>query len=133
MLILFTLTSVAGFAVSYLFGVRFTIGASAAICGFIGAIVFYAWSRGGAYGQNLMRQVSGWLIGLLIIGMMPNINNFAHGGGLVAGFALAWLLGYGDQSREGLVQKAVAGFCVLATVIGLVLAVIGGVYARFVM
>lgn len=133
MLILFTLTSVAGFAVSYLFGVQFTIGASAAICGFIGAIIFYAWSRGGSYGQNLMRQVSGWLIGLLIIGMMPNINNFAHGGGLVAGFALAWLLGYGDQSREGLVQKAAAGFCALATVIGLALAVIGGVYARFVM
>lgn len=131
MLILFTLTSVAGFAASYLFGVQFTIGASAAICGFIGAIVYYAWSRGGAYGQNLMRQVSGWLIGLLIIGMMPNINNFAHGGGLVAGFALGWLLGYGDQAREGLLHKTIAGLCVLITLLALLFAVAGAVSLRY--
>ncbi len=133
MLILFTLTSVVGFTASYLFGVRLTIGASAAVCGFIGAIVFYAWSRGGTYGQELLRQVSGWLIGLLIIGMMPNINNYAHGGGLLAGFALAWLLGYRERVREGIFHKSLAGLCVLATVLALIFAVGSGVYLRLTM
>ena len=114
-------------------GVRLTIGASAAVCGFIGAIVFYAWSRGGTYGQELLRQVSGWLIGLLIIGMMPNINNYAHGGGLVAGFALGWLLGYRDRVREGIFHKSLAGLCALATVLALLFAVGSGVYLRLTM
>jgi len=135
MLILFTLASVVGFATSYIFGVQLTIGASAAVCGFIGAIVYYAWSRGGTYGQELLRQVSGWLIGLLIIGMMPNINNYAHGGGLVAGFALGWLLGYRDRDRvrERIFHKSLAGLCALATVLALLFALGSGAYLRLTM
>ncbi len=133
MIVLFTLTSVCGFATSYLFGVRLTIGASAAVCGFIGAIVYYAWRRGGTYGQALLRQVGGWLIGLLIIGMMPGINNYAHGGGLLAGFALGWLLGFGERIREGLLHKSLAGACALVTALALLYAVVGGIYLRLTM
>ncbi len=133
MIVLFTGTSVIGFATSYVFGVRLTIGASAAVCGLIGAIVYYAWSRGGTYGQALLRQVSGWLIGLLIIGMMPGINNYAHGGGLLAGFVLGWLMGYQDRSREGLLHKGLAGVCALATIGTLLFAVGNGIYLRWMM
>ena len=41
MISLFTLSGVGGFLVSYLAGVALTIGASAAVCGLIGAALFY--------------------------------------------------------------------------------------------
>jgi len=46
MLIIYSLSGVIGFWVSYLAGVSFTIGASAAICGLMGALLFYGKSRG---------------------------------------------------------------------------------------
>ena len=56
---LYTLSGTAGFWVSYLAGVRFTLGASAAVCGLIGATLYYGKSRGGAYGQAIYKQGAG--------------------------------------------------------------------------
>jgi len=47
MLVIYTLGGVLGFLVSTLAGVPLTIGASAAICALIGAILYYGKSRGG--------------------------------------------------------------------------------------
>jgi rhomboid protease GluP len=46
MFIIYTLSGVFGFFVSYLAGVTFTIGASAAVCGLIGAALYFGKSRG---------------------------------------------------------------------------------------
>ena len=54
--ILYVWTGVAGFFLSYLAGIPFTIGASAPICGLIGAILYYGKSRGGFYGEAIYRQ-----------------------------------------------------------------------------
>ncbi len=116
---IFTLSSVLGYTVSYAAGVRLTIGASAAVCGLIGAILYYSKSRGGTYGQAVYSQVVGWLVGLFLIGLMPGINNWAHGGGLAGGLALGFLLGYGDKRREGFFHKALAGVCAAGTVLAL--------------
>jgi len=59
MFIIYTASGVIGFWISCLFGVLFTIGASASICGLIGAMLFYGKSRGGVYGQAIYRQVFG--------------------------------------------------------------------------
>ena len=42
---IYTIGGIAGFGVSYLAGVRFTIGASAAVCALIGAILYFGKSR----------------------------------------------------------------------------------------
>ncbi len=111
---LYILTGVVGFAVSVLAGVRFTIGASACICGLIGAIIYYGKSRGGSYGEAIFKQTLGWVVGLIILGFLfPGINNWAHGGGLAAGIALGWAMGYNDQKPESAWVKLLAYACIL--------------------
>jgi len=129
MLILYTLSGVTGFLVSYLAGVRFTIGASAAVCGLIGATLYYGKSRGGVYGQAIFRQIGGWALGLFLFGLLvPGVNNWGHGGGIFAGVILGFLLGYQERVRESLFHKILADVCVGLTLLILGWAVVSGIY-----
>jgi rhomboid protease GluP len=113
---IYILTGVAGFIVSLLFGVPFTIGASASLCGLIGAIIYYGKSRGGYYGQAIYKQAMGWVAGLIIFGILiSGINNWAHGGGLLSGILFAFLMGYNDKKRETAWHKLLAYACTLIT------------------
>ncbi|MDH5297702.1 MAG: rhomboid family intramembrane serine protease, partial [Desulfobulbaceae bacterium] len=113
MLALYTGSGVIGFFVSYLAGVPLTIGASAAVCGLIGSALFFGKHRGGSYGQAVYSQLSGWVVGLFIFGfLVPGINNWGHGGGLLGGALLGYLLGYQEQGRETALHKLLAAGCV---------------------
>ncbi|HUH67375.1 MAG TPA: rhomboid family intramembrane serine protease [Syntrophales bacterium] len=130
--IIYLVTGVAGFFVSYLAGVPFTIGASASLCGLIGAIIYYGKSRGGFYGEAIYRQAMGWVVGLVIFGLLvPGINNWAHGGGLISGIALSFLLGYNEQRRERFSHRIMAGICIIATAIILVWTTLHALYLSF--
>jgi rhomboid protease GluP len=132
MISIYTIGGVLGFLVSYLAGVRLTLGASAAVCSLIGASLYYGKSRGGAYGQAIYKQISGWVIGLFIFGfLVPGINNWGHGGGIVAGVILGYLLGYQDRAKENLFHKSLAGMCVVLTVAVLAWAIVSSFYYRF--
>jgi len=132
MFIIYTASGVIGFWISCLFGVLFTIGASASICGLIGAMLFYGKSRGGVYGQAIYRQVVGWIIGLFLFGfIIPGINNWGHGGGILAGILFGFILSYQEKKPERLVHKTVAVICIIVTVAVLVWAIASGVYYRF--
>jgi rhomboid protease GluP len=132
MISIYTLGSIAGFYVSYRAGVPFTIGASAGLFALIGAILYYARSRGGAYGQMLLKNIGGWVIGLFIFGFIfPGINNWAHGGGLAGGIALAFVLGYEERKRETAFHRTLAHCCVAATLLILGWAVVSALYLRF--
>ncbi len=114
-LLIYLVSGVIGFYLSCLAGVMLTIGASAALCGLIGALLFYGLNRGGEFGRLVVQQVRGWIIGLLLIGFfLPSINNWGHGGGVVAGFALAALLGYREKGPEGILLRQVAILVCLA-------------------
>jgi len=116
MVVLYTAGGVLGYVASYVAGVRFTIGASAAVCGLIGAALYYGKSRGGAYGQVIYSQVGSWAVSLFIFGfLVPGINNWAHGGGMLAGGLFGMLLGDKERKPESLVDKGFAGICVTAT------------------
>jgi rhomboid protease GluP len=124
---LYTLTGIVGFYISYLAGVPFTIGASAAVCGLIGATLYYGKSRGGIYGKEIVRQVSGWIISLFLFGLLvPGINNWGHGGGVAAGILFGFLLGYNEKRKEGLPDKILALFCAVCTLATLFWAVVSG-------
>ncbi|MGD0022072.1 MAG: rhomboid family intramembrane serine protease [Smithellaceae bacterium] len=115
-LIIYILSGIAGFAASLLFGVAFTIGASANICGLIGAILYYGKSRGGYYGQAIYKQAVGWVIGLLVFGIIiSGINNWAHAGGLLSGILFAFLMGYNEKKQETAGHKLLAYVCILLT------------------
>ena len=132
MVILYFLTGIIGFLVSYLAGVQLTIGASAAVCGLIGASLYYGKSRGGIYGQAIYRQIGAWALGIFIFGLLvPSINNWGHGGGMVAGAMLGFVLGYGEKRRERLLHRILAGLCVVATLLILLWAIGSGIYFRF--
>lgn len=132
MFIIYTLSGIIGFRISYLAGVTFTIGASAAICGLMGSILYYGKSRGGIYGQSIYKQVAGWAVVLFLFGLiMPGINNWGHGGGIVAGIILGFFLGYRERKEENLFHKILTGFCVVLTVIVLGWAIISGIYFRY--
>jgi len=117
MFTIYTLGGVFSYLISYLAGVPFTIGASGAICGLIGALLYYGRSRGGVYGAMVFREVSGWVFGLVLFGfIMPGINNWAHGGGIVGGAILGLLLGYEERNKENAAHRLVALLCACATV-----------------
>ncbi|MBU5637421.1 rhomboid family intramembrane serine protease [Geomonas sp. Red69] len=117
MFVIYTVSGLTGYLLSVLAGVPFTIGASAAVCGLIGALFYFGKSRGGNYGQAVSREVSGWLISLVVFGLiMPGINNWGHGGGIVGGIVTAKLLGYRERSRETALHRVAALFCLLLTV-----------------
>jgi rhomboid protease GluP len=116
MFIIYALGGTAGFYLSYLAGVSLTIGASAAICSLIGAALYFGKSRGGDFGRTVYKQTSGWIISLAIFGiLMPGINNWGHGGGVVAGIFLGWVLGYNERKPENIIHQVMAGTSVILT------------------
>ena len=116
--IIFIVSGIGGFFVSYLVGVPFTIGASAGLTGLIGAVLYYGKSRGGYYGQAIYKQALGWIIGLLIFGFfVPGINNWAHGGGLLTGLFLSFVLDYQDRRQESFADRLFGNGCLLLTAI----------------
>ncbi len=117
MLTIYTLGGITGYVVSYLAGVAFTIGASAAVCSLIGALLYYGKSRGGSYGSSVYRETGGWVISLFVFGLiLPGINNWGHGGGLVGGVILGALLGYNERRRENSFDLSLSLICGLITI-----------------
>ncbi|MEN6437865.1 MAG: rhomboid family intramembrane serine protease [Syntrophobacter sp.] len=124
MFAIFTFGGVGGYLISYIAGIPFTIGASAAVCGLIGAALYYGKSRGGYFGQMIYQQVGGWVIGLFAFGfLVPGIDNWAHGGGLVFGILTGFLLGYQEKAAETFLHRVMAYVCVLATLCALLWAI----------
>jgi rhomboid protease GluP len=68
----------------------------------------------------------GWIVGLVIFGLLiPGINNWAHGGGVLAGLLLGFLLGYQDRRQETALHQLLGWACILLTIAVLFRAVIG--------
>ena len=127
---LYIITGICGFAVSVLFGVPFTIGASASICGLIGAIIYFGKSRGDHYGEIIYKEAMGWVVGLIVFGLIfSGINNWAHGGGILSGIGLAFLMGYNDNKQESAWIKLLAYACILITVLVLIWAVANSMFS----
>jgi rhomboid protease GluP len=116
MFVIFSLSGMIGFGVSFLGGVHTTLGASAGLCGLIGALWYFGRSRGGEWGLAVYRQTSGWLISLGLFGMfIPNIDNWGHAGGFLGGIVLGWLLQYSKNRKESLVDHTLAAVMGVAT------------------
>jgi len=123
MVIIYTVASVTGFFASSLVGhfvpflpsllrgARFTVGASAAIFGLLGALVHYGRRRGSSAvgGQALSYAVILGLFGFV----MPGIDNWAHLGGFLGGYGAARLLDPWKEERTDHVLAALA--CLFAS------------------
>jgi rhomboid protease GluP len=126
MVTIYTLGGIIGYTISYFAGVPFTVGASAAICSLIGALLYFGKSRAGAYGRFVYREVSGWIISLFIFGLLfSGINNWAHGGGLFGGILLGTLLGYNEKKNVSVFHHSLALICSVMTISALGWAIFG--------
>ncbi len=129
---IYTITGIAGFLLSYVAGVSFTIGASASVCGLIGAILYYGKARGGTFGTALYRQVLTWLVVIAVFGfIVPGINNWAHGGGALAGLGAAFLLSFDERKAENHRHRLLSMACMGITVVILIWAVLRAIFFTF--
>ena len=123
LVVIFTVSGAAGFVVSNSIGVPFTIGASGAIFGLLGAIVAFGRKRGGVFGQMVLRQYGQWALVLFVLGFfMPGVNNWAHAGGFAGGFASGLLLSLAEHRTETVLDKLLAAAALSLTVAGFFLA-----------
>jgi rhomboid protease GluP len=130
--IIYTASGILGFLISYFAGIPLTIGASAALCGLIGAALFYGKHRGGVFGQAVYKQIGGWAIGIILIGfLVPRINNYAHIGGMVAGALIALLVGYRERGAENLSHRITAGVLMVGTALVLLWSLLRALVAVF--
>ncbi len=126
MFIIYTLSGIIGFIVSYIGGVPLTIGASGSICGLAGAIYAFGKQRGGSYGFTLNREIGGWVIGLFLFGfIVPGINNWAHAGGLIGGGLVALIVGYNERGYEKNYHHLIALLLAVLTIFALLKPFIG--------
>ncbi len=106
-LFLYVLTGAFGFLVSAATG-HFSLGASGALLGIVGAMLAVTSKRGGSYMRDLRSRLIRSVVILFAIGFFPGIriDNWAHGGGLAAGFALGKL--FADRQPMNAREKQIA-------------------------
>ena len=110
---IFTVAGITGFIASTLAGHELTLGASGSIFGLLAAAIAYGRRAGG---QLFTRQFLQWAGLLFVMGfVMPGVDNWAHGGGFIGGYAVAYVFSRSSE-REGLGAYLAGGLCLLATV-----------------
>lgn len=128
MIIIYTVAGIAGFALSsfageylwwmpvyFLRGAQLTVGASAAIFGLLGAAVYYGRRSGSSAASQVGLQ---YALFLGIFGLIfPGVDNYAHAGGFLGGYAASLLLD--PLKPERVDHMVMAGVCLLATLMAL--------------
>jgi rhomboid protease GluP len=91
-LFIYVVTGVSGYVLSSFFG-HFSVGGSGALLGLIGVLLAITTGRRSAGMQMLRSQIIRWLIYIAVFGFLfPGIDNWAHAGGLAAGFLLGRIM-----------------------------------------
>jgi rhomboid protease GluP len=134
-IIIYTIAGVAGFLMSslafvlfgglpipFLSGAPNTLGASAAVFGLLGALVHY----GRKSGSNLIRtEAKSYAITMFIFGLiMPGIDNYAHAGGFLGGYAASAMMNPLTRERGDHLLMAIG--CLVATVLAIAFSVVRG-------
>jgi rhomboid protease GluP len=96
MVVIYILSTMGGFGLSMLRGTPLTVGASAGLCGLVGAMIAvgfrHQWSDEAA---RIKAFYVRWAIYILIMGLRPffRVDNAAHIGGLASGFVVGYIAG----------------------------------------
>jgi rhomboid protease GluP len=69
------------------------VGASGSLLGLVGVLIAVTGGRQNAGARMLRGQLISWVISIAVLGLfMPVVDNWAHGGGFLAGYALGRLI-----------------------------------------
>jgi rhomboid protease GluP len=124
LVIIFTAAGAFGFVASNLLSPWPSVGASGSIFGLLGALVAFGQKRGGTFGAMVLRQYGQWALVLFVLGfLMPGVNNIAHAGGFVGGFAVGLLLALAEHRSETGLDQVLAATAIGLTLLSFVLAV----------
>jgi rhomboid protease GluP len=116
---IYTVATITGFVASAMWqpGVS-SLGASAGLFGLLGALIAYGLVSKSFVAKHLQQQcIVNAAAGFLMGAFMPMIDNAAHAGGLIGGFAIAYFAGvprWVDDAKEKLWTVA-ALVCLLLT------------------
>jgi rhomboid protease GluP len=121
-IVIYFAATLLGFVTSTLWSSALSIGASAGICGLVGAMIAVGFVSKSVEAQGLKAYGTRAIIYIMVIGLMPGlrIDNAAHLGGALGGFLIALAAGtprlMWDDWREKL-WKVCAALAILITVI----------------
>ncbi len=96
MLVLYLLSGISGVVLSFALSPNASVGASGAVFGLLGALGTFLYrhrNRLGRAGRLQLRQIVMVALLNLGLGLMPQVDNWGHLGGLLAGIVLTWTLG----------------------------------------
>jgi rhomboid protease GluP len=125
MWVIYLLSSVGGFYVSYLWSPMATsIGASAGLAGLIGAMIALGLTHSGAAASAIRSHYIRWAVYLMIWSVFfPGVDMAAHVGGMATGFGLGYVArlprGFGLPVDQ--LWRAASWLCLLITVAGFLL------------
>jgi rhomboid protease GluP len=134
MVIIYVVAGAAGFALSsfagafippllVLRGGQFTVGASAAIFGLLGALVYYGRRSGSSH---IGSQATSYALMMGLFGfIMPGVDNYAHGGGFAGGYLMGRLLD--PLKPERVDHIVIALICLGASLVSILVSVVDGV------
>lgn len=124
MVIIYTVSTIAGFFASssagiflpFFSGAALTVGASAPILGLLGALVHYGRRTGSS---TVGRQAWSYALFMLVFGfLMPGVDNWAHLGGFGGGYLASMLVDPRRPERGN--DLALALVCLVATLASIV-------------
>ena len=96
-----------------------SLGSSAGIMGLIGAMIAFGVVNRSSMGRAIRNFYGRWVIYIIAFGLIPgfSVDNWAHIGGLAAGFAIGYVSGtpvHSSPGREG-IWRVLGTICVLLT------------------
>jgi rhomboid protease GluP len=107
-LFLYVVTGVAGYLLSSSVG-HFSVGASGSLLGLVGVLLAATTGKKSMAAQALRSALIRWLIYLAVLGLISRgTDNYAHAGGLAAGYLLGRLMP--DRTPADFSEKRLADF-----------------------
>jgi rhomboid protease GluP len=96
-----------------------SLGSSAGIMGLVGAMIGFGFLNRSSMGKAIQKFYGRYVIYILAFGLIPglSVDNWAHIGGVIAGFVVGYVAGTPVRSsaaKEGM-WRALAAVCVLLT------------------
>ncbi|MCI9585729.1 MAG: rhomboid family intramembrane serine protease [Bacilli bacterium] len=124
-IIVYLLSGLAGSALSIFMSTGFSVGASGAIFGLLGALLYFGYHYRVYLETVVKSQIIPLIVLNLIIGLMPGIDNWAHIGGLIGGVFATMFVGIKYKSTKfemingGVLYLIFIGFLLFMTFSGM--------------
>jgi rhomboid protease GluP len=100
-LVIYLVSAISGSLLSCIFSSSISVGASGAIFGLLGSLLYFGYHYRLYLGSVVKTQIIPLIILNLFLGfMLTGIDNFAHIGGLIGGFLATMALGINGKSTK---------------------------------